>query len=265
MIELYEFTHGGTTYRYTSADRAIVYDSETWTAVPVGRSDRQGDAVEDQKNILSVTVPHDNEVARLYLKRPPDKPVRMRLYRGLTVDEIAIVLTARVTGVRWSGYEATIECSSPLLQAARSGLKARYSSQCRHALYSRGCGVNPDDVEDSFLFVQLELDDTRVKTTGLADPGADLYTGGVLTIGEERRVILGHEYALVDSVHTIWFDVDRPFVAPITVGDTVKALPGCDHDVATCRDKFSNLANFGGFPTIPEANPFTRRINLPAG
>jgi hypothetical protein len=32
---------------------------------------------------------------------------------------------------------------------------------------------------------------------------------------------------------------------------------GCDHLLATCRDRFSNVANFGGFPWIPQKNPFS--------
>lgn len=35
------------------------------------------------------------------------------------------------------------------------------------------------------------------------------------------------------------------------VGDAVTLYPGCDHQMATCSGKFSNLVNFGGVPFVP--------------
>jgi uncharacterized phage protein (TIGR02218 family) len=40
-------------------------------------------------------------------------------------------------------------------------------------------------------------------------------------------------------------------VLPVRAGDGVRLTAGCDRRVATCRDKFSNLLNFRGFPHIP--------------
>jgi len=39
--------------------------------------------------------------------------------------------------------------------------------------------------------------------------------------------------------------------APVVPGDTVLLEVGCDKTKGTCRAKFSNLANFRGFPHIP--------------
>ncbi len=38
---------------------------------------------------------------------------------------------------------------------------------------------------------------------------------------------------------------------PIRVGDRFRIAAGCDKRLETCRDKFSNLPNFRGFPHIP--------------
>jgi uncharacterized phage protein (TIGR02218 family) len=38
---------------------------------------------------------------------------------------------------------------------------------------------------------------------------------------------------------------------PISVGDTYSLSAGCDKLLATCRDKFSNVVNFRGFPHVP--------------
>jgi uncharacterized phage protein (TIGR02218 family) len=263
MIELYRFDHGPTVYRYTSADSDIIYDDATWTAIPLGRGDRVRDTSEDSKNVIQVTVAQDNPVARLFIGRPPKGPVRFKLYRGETVETIALILTATVNSAQWSGSEATLECQSPMLVASRNGLRHRYQTQCRHALYSRGCGVDPAAYDVDFTFIQLELAESRVKVAAAA-PLTDGYAvGGVLEINGERRLILDHASGVESGSDVVFFDIARPFSVDIEAADAVKAFAGCDHDVVTCRVKFDNLPNFGGFPVIPKVNPFERRLTLP--
>lgn len=42
-----------------------------------------------------------------------------------------------------------------------------------------------------------------------------------------------------------------PMPRPIEIGDTFSITAGCDKRFETCRDRFSNVVNFGGFPHIP--------------
>lgn len=42
-----------------------------------------------------------------------------------------------------------------------------------------------------------------------------------------------------------------PMAYAIQIGDTFDIEAGCDKSVATCRDTFSNLDNYRGFPFIP--------------
>lgn len=46
---------------------------------------------------------------------------------------------------------------------------------------------------------------------------------------------------------TLW----HPMLYPIEVGDTYEARPGCDKTKPTCKTKFDNIINFGGFPHVP--------------
>ena len=46
---------------------------------------------------------------------------------------------------------------------------------------------------------------------------------------------------------TLW----TPLLHRITQGDTYTARPGCDKAVDTCKDKFNNFVNYGGFPDVP--------------
>lgn len=42
-----------------------------------------------------------------------------------------------------------------------------------------------------------------------------------------------------------------PMGGGVSVGDTFEAFVGCDRAFATCRDRFANALNFGGFPHMP--------------
>lgn len=50
------------------------------------------------------------------------------------------------------------------------------------------------------------------------------------------------------------FEFQLPMPSEIQVGDTFTAVAGCDKTLPTCRDTFSNIDNFRGFPTIPGIN-----------
>ena len=43
----------------------------------------------------------------------------------------------------------------------------------------------------------------------------------------------------------------RPFLSPVSIGDTFDLLPGCSHAAAYCKDKLNNAGRFGGFPKVP--------------
>jgi uncharacterized phage protein (TIGR02218 family) len=63
-----------------------------------------------------------------------------------------------------------------------------------------------------------------------------------LGIEIKQHRIVGGEAEL-----TLW----QAMAEPIALGDAFTVTAGCDKTFATCRQKFSNAANFRGFPQIP--------------
>ena len=45
----------------------------------------------------------------------------------------------------------------------------------------------------------------------------------------------------------VWEDLRHP----IDLGDIVRVSAGCDKKQSTCKNKFSNILNFRGFPQMP--------------
>ena len=75
------------------------------------------------------------------------------------------------------------------------------------------------------------------------------YTGGMIVAPDgSARFITAHSGDTVTMA--------RP-LASLAGGQTVAIYPGCDHLKETCKNKFNNLDNFGGFPWIPAKNPYS--------
>lgn len=52
--------------------------------------------------------------------------------------------------------------------------------------------------------------------------------------------------------------VFEPFYYPVQVGDAYSMTVGCRKRRDDCRDKFSNIANFGGFPDVPTSSSYAQ-------
>jgi len=48
------------------------------------------------------------------------------------------------------------------------------------------------------------------------------------------------------------FSMFQQPLQPVAIGDTLKAYPACDWTVRTCRKRFNNIKNYGGYPGIPD-------------
>lgn len=51
----------------------------------------------------------------------------------------------------------------------------------------------------------------------------------------------------------------EPFYYLPQVGDSYTIVPGCRKRLDDCRDKWNNVVNFGGFPTVPTSSIYTER------
>lgn len=116
---------------------------------------------------------------------------------------------------------------------------------CRHTLFDAGCALNQSSFAANGI-VQAgstvnKLVTNLMQSDSYFDNGRLVFTSGAND---------GHICAIKSYVAAaINFTVPLP-VAP-SAGDAFTAYPGCDKTQATCAAKFSNLANFGGFPYVP--------------
>lgn len=248
VIELYRFVRGTTVWRYTSASEEVEYNGETYEPETISRTqDEQGEDI--NRADIQITVPRANAVAAEFIGYAPEQPMSFTVFRKVE-DVVAVVAQGRITGCDRQNNVAQLKGESIITSMRRAGLSQRYQLNCRHFLYSSGCGLDPEDFKHTATVVgisglNIELDDLSSFEDGW------FRAGYVKTTNNEYRMILTHS----GNVLTI--------TAPIRgleVSDSIDIHWGCAHTFQECNNKFGNIENFGGFPYIPTLNPFTKSV-----
>lgn len=259
---LYLFAEGHEVWRCTSRAAA-------WTSPAGVISDEADDLIWDPSAVshgsvvqssdprrvdLGVTFPLSDPFARRYLGPRGRAVTTLTIFRGheQVPAEVVAHWKGRVVSARVEGRRITLRCESLFTSMRREGVRAKYQRLCRHALYSRGCRL---DIE-SFL-----VDGTASAHQGLTIivPEAATQPNGWFRGGVLRHTgILGFITAHVEDALTLsgrMPDLEAAIDDPEALA-LVEIAPGCDLRRDTCKAKFGNLLNFGGFPDIPGRNPF---------
>ena len=248
-VELYEFVQGLQRWNYVSGAESMVRLGQVYTPMPVTR-DRIKQSSDIFKDSLRLTFPRDDPFASQFLGFAPEGVTTVTVLRGHAGDvdeEFIVYWKGRVVGAKAGGNQVDVECESVFTSIKRPGLRARFEYGCRHALYLRGCNVNREVYKTSGAVLSIS-GGLAVAVAGAALKPEGYFTGGMLVSASgASRFIVGH----VGDVVTM----SRP-LAELSGATAVDLYPGCDHLKETCKIKFNNLPNFGGFPYIPSRNPF---------
>ncbi len=256
-IELYAFTRGGRNWYYTSYDQDINFNSVTYLSTPLRRGNIEATA-DLGKNTMKVSLSRRAAFVEQFIASSPTDNVELVITRLHFGDiETAVIWRGRVTNVRFNedGNQAEVTCQPLFTALRRPGLRRVYQATCPHVLYNAPCNV----VQNSFgISGTLSTVNGNIVQSGAfsvninPDFNDTWFVGGIITydngLALDRRFIVGHD----NSTGTLTLNL--PF-SGVAAGVAVIAYPGCDHAVATCKNKFSNLNNYGGFPFIPSKNP----------
>ncbi|MDR3450735.1 MAG: DUF2163 domain-containing protein [Alphaproteobacteria bacterium] len=123
-----------------------------------------------------------------------------------------------------------------------------YTPECRFDLGDARCTVNiaaltvtgtVTSVTDNANF----MDTSQTAATGVYSYGKLTWATGA-NAGQSMEV---KNWDNPSQTFTLWL----PMPYAIETGDTYSVYPGCDKRFITCKNSFSNGANFGGFPYVP--------------
>lgn len=157
-----------------------------------------------------------------------------------------VVLAGRIGRVSagQTRFEAELLLPSALLDRPVLDL---YTPECRVDLFSPACDL-PEATWTRTATITSTVSDTAFVAAAFTDPagwadyGRVTFTSGANT-GAQREV----RRHSADGLIELW----EPFAAPLAIGDALSIIAGCDKRLATCRDRFANVANFRGFPHVP--------------
>jgi len=248
-IELYRFSRGDAVWRYTSADIEVAYDGETYTPETISRgADEQSQEV--NRADMSIAVPRANAVAAEFIAFAPEQLMSV-IVRRKVGDSVAVVWQGRVLGCSRRNNEAELQCESVFTALRRAGLTERYQLNCRHFLYSPGCGLSADTYKLETFVVDVQGFQVIVDgVDGVYEDGW-FQAGYIRAANGEHRMIMSQAGGLLT--------LTAPIVG-LSISDSVDMFPGCPHTLAACDAKFGNSINFGGFPYIPSLNPFVKSV-----
>jgi uncharacterized phage protein (TIGR02218 family) len=222
-----------------------------------------------------------------------EEDIRLGRFRNATVEEylvdwrypMADYISFRRYWLRDFSYEAGVWRANA--QGVVSQLKKRIGR-----LHKKRCGLElgagytckADIVTRSVYYVevatvtanyQLTIDTSDLVAKARFDYIATTYGNGTIfddnwfNFGVCEFITgegAGQRYSINDSSdpgNGVDKNVDLIQSPPFTIaaGDRVNLIVGCDRLFSTCRDKFSNAVNFGGYPTLPGTD---KLLNNPA-
>ncbi|MCE9561883.1 MAG: DUF2163 domain-containing protein [Planctomycetes bacterium] len=169
---------------------------------------------------------------------------------GNTAAGTVIMFTGRVAQVVAGRSLATFTVNSHLELLNLNLPRNLYQPGCVNTLFDASCGLNRATFAvtgtASAGTIASVINATLAPATGYFDLGSIVFTNGANS-GVSRSV-KAYTKGSPGSLSLI-----QPFPVTPSPGDTFTAYPGCDKMQSTCQNKFGNLANFRGFPFVPNA------------
>lgn len=258
---LFEVRHGLEVWRWTNYERDLVSGGETYSQAGIDFDE------------ITDGLAWDSTSCRLKLRSTSSNPLQRLLNRTAT-DRMELIVSEAVPGdpatgaaVIFRGWLTHATFNGPWIGADSTGFGSLFSRKVPRTL------MQPTDNYALFdAGNRLAREDWTFTGTLAAAAGAVLTFDGLSWPGGDLPEILEHWFALgyvqspdgrrIPIIDSAELDGESVTVtcahAPITapdLGEEWSLVPGYDGLATTADLKFGNLANFGGFPEVPEADP----------
>jgi hypothetical protein len=271
-IELVQFISGSSAWRLTGDvdPQAHLGQGFTPTEMRVGPV-RQTD--EADAGSVVVSLPRDHELADLLLSGLLYDPVAVTVFRRHRPSASAAValeaqledptlspptiapFTGQVSQAAISGGELVITCT-PLQALLQIQIPQRVVSRlCPHMQYGVACGLSLEDWLEPHVVTAISPDGMTLTIPTLFDlgfaDGVTHFPAGILRFNGRHRMVVSQA------------GTDLRLLGPmpgLVVDDTVEIAASCERQVVRCHVQFNNLRHFGGFPGMPDRNPFAERL-----
>jgi uncharacterized phage protein (TIGR02218 family) len=260
-VEIFDFIGELGTFRYTSSNNdEIVYNGNTYERIPIKR-DKIEFSQDINKSPLNITLSREAELTDLFRDNPPTgvfEIIVRRFHFGDSTadpDNVVTLWQGRIVNIKYLNNGSVVIRGESLQTSMRRALLRRfYQPNCPYVLYGNSCTVD----ETAY---KTDVTLSSVSGITLVSSGFNVdspqYIGGFIIFSDPLNFTTGRRYIKSHSGDTI--TIERPSSA-LEIGTVVEAYPGCTRTMEICRSRFSNLDNYGGFPYMPNINPFGNPI-----
>lgn len=162
------------------------------------------------------------------------------------------IFTGNLGLIQWSedGFRADVQS---LMKKLSHQVGDITTPKCRHALFDQSgpqiiglCGISKAVHTFNSSVTNVPTDRLTFDVNALGQVDGWFANGSL-------RWLTGNNTGL-DSPIKVYaseqIELFLPTIASIQIGDTFQIFTGCDKNFETCKTKFSNVQNFGGFPHI---------------
>lgn len=248
-IELYRFTRGPNTWLLSTGRRRITLGSDNYDPDYVKRENIRSTGDKGREKIV-ITMANDHPLVAAYAGGIPGFPTNVSILRtddnGATVKYI---WSGRVVTNEFVGSEGKLNCEPISTTLKRLGLRRPYQVLCPLVLYDPN-SCRAVDVQTDATITEIDGNNLIIDSTDGTTFFNGRFAGGKLRFG--GQVYFVQDYTVGSGVRTLF--LAQP-INGLVVGSVVSLSRGCTHDVSGCGG-FANLDNYGGFPYMPQRNPF---------
>lgn len=258
-VELYSFSSGASTWRYTDSDRdfnasGVVYSGGRFS---ITRTEPEM-SDETTRSSIKISAPSDFPIAMLFSAGAPYESVWVSVFRANSIGGTPILIwQGKVRSVSWTDDgEAKLGCDPIEAVYGKGGFRQTYGPNCHKKLYSARCGAPEAMFTTPIVIESIMAGGFQVSSPILAAKPNQYFRMGELYIPAVNRRVL-----IVDhSGETL---ILRTPILNVAAGADASVVAGCDHiykyangSWGSCKAVFNNLINFGGCPFTPTKNPY---------
>lgn len=247
FVETNLITNEAVTWRFTSGDAQVIFEGEPYEPSAIGRTTEIQNKAEMSRMNLALSVSLDHILARRWAHDRIVNMVSLTIHERDIEGDMNVIWKGRLVGVNPSTTVVKLNFESIYTSLRRAGLGTSFQRMCTHMLYGPKCKVDKELYRHAATV-------TNVTGSVVISPEASAFengyfTGGMLlsSDGHAKLIVLHNASSL-----TLLHDASGIYADPAAV---YYLFPGCPRNRQTCNDRFSNIANYGGFDWIPIRNP----------
>ncbi|MGI8526916.1 MAG: DUF2163 domain-containing protein [Pseudolabrys sp.] len=245
----------GAVLGFTDHDRDLVIEGTTYKAA----SGFTATAIEDPLGLAVSNLDVDGALSSAAIT---EEDLNAGLYDDASVTIMRVNwqnVSQRV--VLRSGFLGQVTRGETAFSAELRGLAARldqsagrvFQRTCTWELGDSRCGIDLGaPAHHGSGTVASVIGNFDFTASGIGSFASGIFSRGKITwaTGDNAGLAIevkAHSQGTPNSRLSLFLPMPRP----IQVGDTFSITAGCDKRRETCRDRFANVVNFGGFPDMP--------------